>query len=126
MNVPSIQFFKYEMTSITAAPEYCSDAFIFSVQHLSFDPFDLVDRGIDLAEVEYLQKKLMNNYHLVEIDANECPNFDMAYEIFNSRVYEASQGAIETAEEVVHLTRGNYDENFEDALPTDKPVIEDL
>ena len=50
----------------------------------------------------------------------------MAYEIFNSRVYEASEGAIETGEEVVLLTRGNYDDNFEDALPTDKPVIEDL
>ena len=110
----------------TAAPSYCSDAFILSVNRLEFDPFDLVDRGIDFAEVEYLQDKLMNNYHLVEIDANECPNFDMAYEIFSNRVYEASQGAIETQEEVVLLTRGNYFENFEDALPTDKPVIETL
>ena len=113
-------------SSTTATTEYCSDAFILSVRHMEFDPFDLIDRGIDLGEVKYLQDKLMNNYHLVEIDANECPNFDMAYEIFNSRVYEASEGAIETGEEVVLLTRGNYDDNFEDALPTDKPVIEDL
>ncbi|AII47402.1 hypothetical protein KR49_13485 [Synechococcus sp. KORDI-49] len=114
------------MTVTTSAPAYCSDAFIFDVKHLKFDPFDLVERGIDFAEVEYLQDKLLNNYHLVEIDANECPNFDMAYEIFSERVYEASQGTIETGEEVVLLTRGNYDENFEDALPTDKPVIETL
>jgi hypothetical protein len=113
-------------SSTTATTEYCSDAFIFGVRHMKFDPFDPINRGIDLAEVKYLQDKLMNNYHLVEIDANECPNFDMAYEIFNSRVYEASEGAIETGEEVVLLTRGNYDDNFEDALPTDKPVIEDL
>lgn len=114
------------MTATTSSPAYCSDAFILSVKHLEFNLFDLVDRGIDIAEVEYLQKKLMNNYHLVEIDANECPNFDMAFEIFSDRVYEASQGTIETGEEVVLLTRGNYDENFEDVLPTDKPVIEIL
>ena len=114
------------MTASTSAPAYCSDAFILRVDHFSFDPFTLVDRGIDFAEVEYLMKKLIHNYHLVEIDANECPNFDMAFEIFAERVYEASKGAITTEEEVVLLTRGNYNDNFEDALPTDKPVIETL
>ena len=111
------------MTTTMSAPAYCSDAFILRVTSVEVND---KDKGIDISELEYLESRLLNNYHLVEIDSSECPNFDMAYEIFNSRVYEASEGAIETGEEVVLLTRGNYDDNFEDALPTDKPVIEDL
>lgn len=114
------------MTVTSSAPAYCSDAFILSVNRMSFDPFDIVDLGLGWDDAICLEKKLMRNYHLVEIDANECPSFDMAFEIFSNRVYEASRGAIKTVEEVVLLTRGNYNNNFEDALPTDKPIIETL
>lgn len=111
------------MTITMSAPAYCSDAFILRVTSVEVND---EDKGIDVSELEYLESRLLNNYHLVEIDSNECPNFDMAFEIFYQRVYEASEGSIDTIEEVEFLTAGDYEGNFKDALPTDKPVIETL
>ena len=111
------------MTTTMSAPAYCSDAFILRVTSVEVSD---EDKGIDISELEYLESRLLNNYHLVEIDSNDCPNFDSAFEIFYQRVYEASEGAIETIEEVELLTAGDYEGNFKDALPTDKPVIETL
>ena len=31
------------------------------------------DKGIDISELEYLETRLLNNYHLVEIDSTIAP-----------------------------------------------------
>ena len=73
--------------------DLCADHFLIEVNTAPLndvlnqisDPVRALKR-IDLAD------KLINNYHLVEIDANDIPNEWQAMEIFYDRIRDAEEG----------------------------------
>ena len=117
------------MTSTETTLDLCADHFLIEVNTVPLndvlnqisDPVRALKR-IDLAD------KLINNYHLVEIDANDIPNEWQAMEIFYDRIRDAEEGDYfeEVEGTIAFITKGDYEGNHEDPYPTDMPVIDDL